>query len=74
MEVIEIVEPNSGRDKWPALLKRQRLAKSTLITDDRSRGIEDDNGDDDYYTENDLAVGETINVLGRAVLLYDADK
>jgi hypothetical protein len=74
VEVLEIHTANSGRDKWPALLKRQPLPKSVLITDDRTRGIEDDNGYEDYYTEDDLVVGARINVLGREVLLYDADE
>ena len=74
VEVLEIHAPNSGRDKWPALLKRQPLSRSVLITDDRTRGIEDDNGYEDYYTEDDFVVGATINVLGRQVLLYDADE
>lgn len=74
VEVLEVHAPNSGRDKWPALLKRQPLSRSVLITDDRTRGIEDDNGYDDYYTEDDFVVGATIKVLGREVLLYDADE
>lgn len=74
VEVLEVHEPNSGRQKFGPLLKRQALSKSVLITDDRSRGIEDDNGDGDYYTVEDFEIGRTINVLGRPVMLYDADK
>lgn len=73
VEVLEVHQPNSGRDRFPALLKRQRVPRDVRYNDDRARGVEDDNGDNDYYDADDLCVGSTINVLGRSVLLYDAD-
>jgi EF-hand domain-containing protein 1 len=73
VEVIEVQEPNCGRQKFGPMLKRQPLPRSVLLTDDRSRGIEDDNGEGDYYSYEDFEVGKTINLLGRPVLLYDAD-
>ena len=74
VEVLEIHEPNDGRQRFGPLLKRQPLPKRFVITDDRSRGIEDDNGYDDYYTYEDFEIGKTLNVLGRAITLYDSDK
>lgn len=74
IEVLEVHQPNSGRDKFPALLKRQRLPKRMeSIGDDRERSCEDDDVSADYYNEDDLAVGSNLNVLGRDILLYDAD-
>mmetsp|Transcript_22425 Transcript_22425/g.78593 ORF Transcript_22425/g.78593 Transcript_22425/m.78593 type:complete len:763 (-) Transcript_22425:246-2534(-) len=73
MEILEVYQPNSGRDKFPALLKRQPLPKKVLFSDDRARGCEEDVGSEDYYNEDDLAVGKYLNVLGRNILLYDAD-
>lgn len=74
MEVLEEHKVNSGRDRFPALLKRQRVSPdASLYDDDRARGVEDDNGDDNYYNFNDLCVGSTINILGRPILLYNAD-
>jgi len=74
VEVLEVHEPNCGRQKFGPLLKRQPLPKQVLVTDDRARGIEDDKGSGEYYTADDFTVGSTINVLGRDILLYDADK
>ena len=34
VEILEVAQPNSGRDPWPALLKRIKLPKAT-----RSRGV-----------------------------------
>jgi len=73
MEVLEEHKVNSGRDRFPALLKRQRVSTRLSYNDDRSRGVEDDNGFEEYYTYADLCVGSTINLLGRPILLYNAD-
>lgn len=74
MEVLEEHKVNSGRDRFPALLKRQRVSSDlSLYDDDRARGVEDDNGSDKYYTFADLCVGSTVNILGRNILLYNAD-
>lgn len=73
MEVLEEHKVNSGRDRFPALLKRQRVSSTLSYNDDRSRGVEDDNGFSEYYTYADLCVGSTINILGRPILLYNAD-
>lgn len=73
VEVLEVHEPNCGRQKFGPLLKRQPLPRNILLTDDRNRGIEDDNGDDDYYSYEDFEVGKSLNILGRDILLYDAD-
>lgn len=74
VEMLESHRNNSGRDRFPAILSRQRLPKNIMYNDDRSRGIEDDNGDDDYFCENDFCVGDTVNILGRDIVLYNADK
>ena len=74
MEVLEEHKVNSGRDRFPALLKRQRVSSDiSLYGDDRARGVEDDDGADNYYNFHDLCVGSTINILGRPILLYNAD-
>lgn len=74
MEVLEQHQPNSGRDRFPALLKRQRIPIDLAYNDDRARGVEDDNGFNEYYTHDDLCVGTNINILGRDIQLYDADE
>jgi EF-hand domain-containing protein 1 len=60
IEIREQYLPNSGRDPFPILLRRQALPKVY-------RGIQDT--DSEKYTWKDLRIGECINVLGRPFLL-----
>lgn len=69
VEILEVAQPNSGRDPWPALLKRIKLPKAT-----RSRGVgavgQEQSG---FYTAHDLRVGGVVSVFGRQLVLNDAD-
>ena len=53
IEIRESPKPNSGRDAFPILLKKQTLPKD----------------DGECYTWKDLYVGAVIQVLGRPFLL-----
>lgn len=69
VEVLEINEPNSGRDPFPLLLRRSRLPRgsaSRLDVTVRTRR-------DDCYGPEDMRLGNTIHVHGRPFLLYDCD-
>jgi Ca2+-binding EF-hand superfamily protein len=73
VDIIEVYGNNKGYSTTSArLFKRGQLPRSGLMHDDRSRSIEDDNGESDYYTASEFRVGCEINVLGRKVRLYDA--
>lgn len=73
VDIIEVYGNNKGYSTTSArLFKRGLLPRSGLVHDDRSRSIEDDNGEADYYTSSEFRVGAEINVLGRKVRLYDA--
>uniref|UniRef100_A0A7S3GFT2 Uncharacterized protein n=1 Tax=Palpitomonas bilix TaxID=652834 RepID=A0A7S3GFT2_9EUKA len=65
VEILEVNEPNSGRDPFPSFLKRQRLpkAKSELYETPESQ----------YYTAIDFRVGDTLTVFGRNFYIFDAD-
>jgi Ca2+-binding EF-hand superfamily protein len=65
VEVLEVNRPNSGRDPWPALLKRMKLPKVWS-----SNARENTN----FYKAADFRLGDTITIFGRKVLLYDCDK
>lgn len=56
------VKSNDGRDGFPKLLKRSKLPKCG------KPGI-----DSDYYTWKDLAIGESLNVFGRMMLIAKCD-
>jgi len=64
VEVLEVNKPNSGRDPWPALLKRMKLPKvwSSNSRDNRN-----------FYRAQDFKLGDTVSVFGRKLLLHDCD-
>jgi Ca2+-binding EF-hand superfamily protein len=70
MEILETKRPNDGRDPFPIFLKRQKLSKQRVATSVSAPSAPVA----DPYTPGDLVVGDTINVLGRTILLYDADE
>lgn len=74
-EEVEISEERGQRDYecHPQLLKRRKLPRYVLAHDDRMRGVEDETGREDYYTEDDLRVGDSISVFGRDMLIVDCD-
>jgi len=69
MEVNEAHCRNSGRDSFPVFFKRDKINKHYHIN--AYPGMLEP--DEDPYLPEDLIVGETINVLGRKVVLYNCD-
>jgi Ca2+-binding EF-hand superfamily protein len=74
VEIFEENPPNAGKPATLKVFKRARLPRRAIITDDRTRSIEDDKGFQDYYSADEFRVGRTIDFLGRAVQLYAADE
>ena len=68
VEVLEVSEPNSGRDPFPVFLRRQPLPNKKLEVDALGP-----TKSYTYYTYKDLRVGNTVNVYGREFLIHDAD-
>lgn len=69
VEILEVNEPNSGRDPFPLLLRRSLLPKQ-----DASRlDVTIRTTRDRCYGPEDMRVGATIVVHGRPFLLYDCD-
>ncbi len=58
VEVLEVSEPNSGRDPFPLLLKRMKLPKPG----------------GGFYAESDMRVGESVVVFARKLVLRDCDE
>ena len=67
VEVLEVAEPNGGRDPFPVFLRRQPLPAQKVEV--KLGGV----GKLDYVNHLDLRIGSTINVFGRDFLLHDAD-
>ena len=61
VQVLEVAQPNSGRDPFPVFLNRQRLQRNGQV------------GSEDPLDERDLAVGQSVAVLGRSLFIYDCD-
>lgn len=74
MEVLEIKQPNSGRDAFPALLKRHRMPKAFASSNQAQIGTDESLEDDAFYSEADFRIGGTIVVFGRELLITDCDE
>jgi len=73
MEIKEVHEANNGRDPFPTLVARQRMAKAavpkTFPSVERTIVAEGSG----FFEASDLIVGQTIDVGSRKMFIYDAD-
>lgn len=69
VEVKELRFQNSGRDPFPLLLKKQKLAKSPIQT--YYPGMSEI--PEEYYRPEDFEIGAQINVYGRHCIVYGCD-
>jgi hypothetical protein len=75
VEVLEIKQPNSGRDAFPKLINRQKLPKNfNEVCPDVSRIGWRADEKVQYYSEEDFKIGETVQVYGRKLLLTSCDE
>nr|XP_020444001.1 EF-hand domain-containing protein 1 [Monopterus albus] len=74
VEVREVYGPNSGRDPFPVLMRRQRLPKKIKSENFPTCVLEVSKDEvDEYYSPKDFQLGQTITLLGRRFLLHDCD-
>ncbi|XP_066995320.2 EF-hand domain-containing protein 1 [Anabrus simplex] len=76
IEILEVHKKNDGYFPFPLLLKKTKLPKELKnfpaeFPAQPSEEVEDD--DLKYYSPEDLIVGNTICILGRRFIIYDAD-
>lgn len=69
VEVKEMRFQNSGRDPFPLLLSKQKLPKKAINTVYPGMSLKKE----EFYSPQDFAIGEHINVFGRDCVVYDAD-
>lgn len=74
VEVTIVRSPGDGLGRFSCLWKRAPLPKGLIWHDSRPRDVESDKGEEDYVTADDLRVGSTLHLMGRTVLLHDADE
>ncbi|XP_070844225.1 EF-hand domain-containing protein 1 [Chaetodon trifascialis] len=76
VEIREVHEPNSGRDPFPVLMRRQKLPKKikpqyeTFPSSVLEVSAEEV---DEYYSPKDFQLGQTMKLMGRRFLLYNCD-
>ncbi|XP_060762537.1 EF-hand domain-containing protein 1-like [Neoarius graeffei] len=77
VEIREVQEPNSGRDTFPLLLRRQRIHKDfkpasqpfpSCIFEVTPHEVAE------YYSPKDFRVGEKLRLMGNLFVLYDCDE
>lgn len=69
IEVKEINDSNTGRFPFPMLLKRQKLAKTPIMTHCPGMSLKKE----EFYGPEDLVIGKRVLVFGRDCLVYDCD-
>lgn len=69
VEVKEINEQNNGKTPFPMLLKRQKLAKTPILTHCPGMSLRKE----EFYGPTDLLIGQRITIYGRDCLIYDVD-
>ncbi|CAB3978488.1 EF-hand domain-containing 1-like [Paramuricea clavata] len=77
VEVREVHSANDGRDPFPVLIQRQKLAKDrNATTSSFPRAVLEltEKEISDWFRPSDLMVGRTVTMLGRRFLLYDCDQ
>jgi hypothetical protein len=71
MELLEVKKSNSGRDPFPKLLKKQRIPRHFLGVP--TIGSKEADFEDEFVHEQDLVVGEQIEIFGRVLRIFDCD-
>jgi len=69
VEILEVNEPNSGRDPFPVMLKRGPLPNQPLEVDALGPTKKYT-----HFTYSDLKVGSILKVFNRDFLIHDADE
>jgi EF-hand domain-containing protein 1 len=70
MEVKEKKVSNSGFDSFPMLLKRMLVPKKPIMTHYPHMSLRKD----EYYTPEDLRIGEHLNIFSRDMQIIDCDE
>ncbi|CAJ1077050.1 EF-hand domain-containing protein 1 [Xyrichtys novacula] len=76
VEIREARQPNSGRDPFPVLIRRQKLPKKLKPEAEMfPRCVMEVSKPevDEYLSPRDFQLGQTVSLLGRHFLLYDCD-
>ncbi|CAH1773631.1 unnamed protein product [Owenia fusiformis] len=76
LEVREAHKPNDGRDPFPVLIQRHKVAKDRYAIESSFPAVVMELSDHeikDYFTPVDFEIGKTVHIYGRRFLVYDCD-
>lgn len=71
VEIFSSNQVNSGKDPFTRLLKRSKLPKVPAVSSSNNIGSINV---DDYYNWKDFEIGKELNVFGRLLKIFDADR
>ncbi|XP_005502918.2 EF-hand domain-containing protein 1 [Columba livia] len=77
VEVREVYKQNDGKDRFPVLIRRQRLPKTLVEKTKNFPSCVMEISDHEvleWYTAKDFAVGKSTTLLGRTFFIYDCDE
>lgn len=77
VEIREVHEPNDGRDPFPVLLCRQKLAKNTRdVPSNFPTAVLELSSDEikEWFSPRDFTIGKTINIKGKNFFIHDCDE
>lgn len=69
VEVLEVLPQNSGRDPFPAFLRRQKVPKQHTMTQFAEHAL----ATNVFYTAHDFRIGTVVPIFGRPMYIYDCD-
>ena len=69
VEVLEVLPQNSGRDPFPAFLRRQKVPKQHTMTQFAEHSLVTN----EFFGARDFRIGSVISIYGRPVYIYDCD-
>ena len=77
IQVVEKAAPNDGKDPFPSFIKRQKITKpkgSKFENMNCSLTFQGKDENNNYYTETDLQIGNTLSLFGRDIKIIDYDQ
>eukprot|EP01060_Flectonema_neradi_P020329 TRINITY_DN2786_c2_g2_i1.p1 TRINITY_DN2786_c2_g2~~TRINITY_DN2786_c2_g2_i1.p1 ORF type:complete len:750 (+),score=131.19 TRINITY_DN2786_c2_g2_i1:151-2400(+) len=74
VEVTEDLPLNAGRDPFPSFVRRRKCAKPTDRFENPKASLCFKNDPQNYYSDEDLYVGATVDVFGRKFTLISCDE
>lgn len=70
MDIKELRQVNTGNETFPMMLRRMKVPRAPILTPCPALSLRNE----EYYTPEDLVVGNTIHVYGKELVIYDCDE